>query len=187
MEMFNVYLVCLIVGALLSVISLLSSSIGGLDLDFDLDLDMDFDMGGVALPLKPTTILVFVTVFGGAGMISLNYCPPLLSLIPAVLAGLLVAAAVHYLLYVKLKRYETEAPRENDAIMKRAQVVERIPPGGYGKISYVMDGNTLSGAAKEKTSGEGIEKGRHVYILDRRDNVYYVCEHLELYLKQSEL
>lgn len=178
----NIYLVCLLVGGIYAVISILFNGIlDGLDFDFD----FDFDFGSLSLPLKPFTIMTFAAVFGGTGLIALNYLPPLFTLIPAVLLGLLISAWLYYLIYVKLRRYEKETPSESDAIMKRAEVVERIPPGGYGKISYVIDGNTLSGAAKEKTPGQGIDKGRQVYILDIAENVYLVCEDLELYLKNN--
>lgn len=183
--LFNIYLVCLLVGGIYAVISILFNGI--LDgLDFDFDFEIDFDFGALALPLKPFTIMTFAAVFGGVGLISLNYLPPLLTLIPAVLIALIISGVLYYLVYVKLRRYETETARESDAIMKRAEVVVRIPPGGYGKISYVIDGNTLSGAAKEKVPGQGIDSGRQVYILDIHENVYLVCEDLEVYLADTK-
>lgn len=180
--LFNIYLICLLVGGIYAVISIVANGI--LD-GLDFDLDFDFDFGSLSLPLKPFTIMTFAAVFGGTGLIALNYLPPLLTLIPAVVLGLIISGALYYLIYVKLRRYETETSSELDAIMKRAEVVERIPPGGYGKISYVIDGNTLSGAAKEKSPGMGIDKGRQVYILDIHENVYLVCEDLEVHLKQN--
>lgn len=180
--MFNLYLICLIVGGLYAVISLVANGVlDGLDFDFELD----FDLGSLSLPIKPFTVMAFAAVFGGAGLISLNMLPPLLSLIPSILCGVAVSGLLYYVFFVKLRRYETETASEMDSIMRRAEVVESIPPGGYGKISYVIDGNTLSGAAMEKAPGKGIGKGRNVYILDVKDNVYYVCEDLELYLENN--
>lgn len=178
----TIYMVCLLVGGIYAVISFVTNGLlDGLDFDFD----FDFDIGGFGLPLKPFTIMVFAAVFGGTGLIALNFMPPLLTLLPAVLLGAVVALGMYYLLYVKLRRYETEAPTQEQALMKRAEVVERIPPGGYGKISYVLDGNILSGAAREKAPGQGVAKGRQVYILDIQDNVYLVCEDLEVYIKNK--
>lgn len=176
--MFNLYLTCSLIGGLYAIISLVANGIlEGLDFDFD------FDLGSISLPLKPFTVMTFAAIFGGAGLIALKMMSPLLSLVPAVILGAVVSGFLYYLIYVKLRGYETQTSSEDDAIMKRAEVVERIPPGGYGKISYIIDGNILSGSAMEKKSGCGIDKGKHVYIVDQKDNVYLVCEDLELYLE----
>lgn len=189
--MHTLYLVCLILGGAYSVISLLGQGLfDGFDFfDLDLDFDFDFDFNFILLPLKPFTIMVFVTVFGGVGLIALNYLPPMLTLLPAIPSGIGVSGLLYYLVYVKLRRFETTTASEGDALFKRADVVERIPAGGYGKISYVMDNNILSGAAREYRPGLGIPKGVHVYILDVKDNVYYVSEDLDInnYNKREEV
>lgn len=172
----TLYWVCLIVGALYSIISLV---FGGLLDGLDFDFDFDFDFGALTLPLKPFTIMMFATVFGGAGLVALQLMAPLLTLLVSIPVGLLVAGGLHHLLFVRLRRFEIEAPSEQDAIMQRAQVVESIPADGYGKISFTIDGNTLSGTAREKRPTGGIRKGRNVYIVDYKDNVYYVAEDVE--------
>ena len=184
--MHAVFLTCLIIGGLYSLISLVFSGIGGLDLDFDLDFDLelDFDLGDLSLPIKPFTIMVFLTVFGGAGLILEHFLPGWWPILPAVVLGIVVSYLLYTMIYGKLMSYEAVAPSEEDAIMSRAQVVERIMPGGYGKISFVLGENTLSGAAKEIKPGDGIAKGANVYILEVKDNVYYVVEDLELYLER---
>lgn len=171
----NVYIVCLTVGGLYAV---LSAVFGNL-LDFDFDFDFGFDVD-LALPIKPFTVMVFLAVTGGVGLIVWDSMRPALTLLPAVPSGIAAAAALYRLVYVKLQGYESFVSSEEDAVMQRAQVVERIAPGGYGKVSYVINGNTVSGAAREKHPGDGIPKGRNVYIVEVRDNTYYVCEDLEL-------
>ena len=177
----SMYLTCLIIGGVYSVVSLLFSGI--LD-GIDFDAEIDFDFGSVNLPIKPFTLMVFVTVFGGAGLIAVNLMPHPWTLIPAVLLGAGLSALLYYLVYGKLLKMETLAASEEDAIMKKADVAEKIMPGGFGKISFVINGNIISGAAKEIKAGGGIEKGARVYILDVRDNVYYVGEDLDFYLEQ---
>ena len=170
----TIYIVSLTVGGLYA---LLSSVFGNL-----LDLDFDFDFGVVLLPFKPFTLMAFAAVFGGVGLIALSYMPPLMTLLPAIPSGAAVSGGLYYLLFVKLRKLETRTPSVDDALMQRAEVTERIRPGGYGRISYVLGGNTLSGAAKEKIPGGGIDKGRKVYILEVCENTYFVCEDLELYI-----
>ena len=184
--MHAVFLTCLIIGGLYSVVSLVLSGLGGLDfdLDFDFDLDLDFDLGDLTLPIKPFTIMVFLTVFGGVGLILEPLLPGFWAILPAVILGLIAAWALYSLVYVKLMGYEAIAPSEADAIMTRAEVVERIMPGGYGKISFLLGDTTLSGAAKEIKPGDGVAKGAKVYILEVKDNVYYVVEDLEIYLER---
>jgi|GEM_PF-332622 len=184
--MHAVFLTCLIIGGLYSVVSLVLSGLGGLDfdLDFDFDLDLDFDLGDLTLPIKPFTVMVFLTVFGGVGLILEPLLPGFWAILPAVILGFVASWALYSLVYVKLMGYEAIAPSEEDAIMTRAEVVERIMPGGYGKISFLLGDTTLSGAAKEIKPGDGVAKGAKVYILEVKDNVYYVVEDLEIYLER---
>jgi len=177
----TLFIICLLVGGLYSVVSLLFS--GFLD---GLDLDFEFDFGVFSLPIKPFTVMVFITAFGGVGWLSTKYINPWLSLIPAVIAGLVTSFLLYRYFFQVIRSYEIETARESDALMLRAEVVERIPPGGYGKISYVIDSNIVSGPAKEKKAGFGIAKGAMVYILAVNDNVYYVCEDIEAYLSGGE-
>lgn len=175
------YIICLTVGGLYSMLSFIFSNMLNLDFDFDIDFDFDFDfdLSSILMPLKPFTVMVFAAVFGGVGLISLNYMSPPATLIPSIPLGIAVSGGMYYLVYVKLRGYETLTASEGDAVMQRAEVVERIMPGGYGRISYVINGNTLSGVAKEKKPGGGIDKGRKVYIMEVRDNTYFVSEDLE--------
>lgn len=172
----NIYIVCLTVGALYTLLSLIFGQL------LDFDFDFDFDLGALMLPIKPFTIMTFLAVFGGMGLIMQNYLPAAFSLLPAIPTGLGVSWLLHHFVYAKLKKYESRAPKEEDSIMQRAEVVERIAPGGYGKISFVVNGNTLSGAAREKHPANGIGKGKKVYIVDYADNTYFVCEDLEFYV-----
>lgn len=183
--MHTLFLTCLIIGGLYSLVSLVLSGIGGMDFDFDFDFDfdLDFDFGDFSLPIKPFTIMIFLTVFGGVGLICESVMPSGWALIPAAILGIVISYGLYRLIYVKLMSYESIAHTEEDAVMQRAEVVERIMPGGYGKISFTLGDTTLSGAAKEIKAGQGIAKGARVYILEVKGNVYYVCEDLELYLQ----
>lgn len=172
----NIYTVCLTAGGLLTLLTFLFGNL----LDFDFDFDFDFDLPSFVLPLKPITIVAFVAVFGGVGLITHDYVSPPLSAGIALIAAAAVSLLIYYLVYVKLRKYEAFALSEEDTYMTRAEVVERIAPGGYGKISFVLNGNTISGAAMEQKSGGGIDKGKHVFIVDNRDNIYFVCEDLEI-------
>ncbi|MDR1194146.1 MAG: hypothetical protein LBK98_08305 [Peptococcaceae bacterium] len=177
--MHTVYAACLLVGVLFSALSLLAGNLlSGLDFDFDFDFDLDFGLGA-ALPLKPFTCIAFIAVFGGAGLILETLLPPLFCLLFSIVAGLAASAILYRFVYLKLKSFETTAPREEDALMLRAWVVETIPPGGFGKISYTLEGNILSGAAKERKPGQGIAKGSEVFIVLIQDNIYYVYEDLQ--------
>ena len=181
----NLYIICLTVGSLYAVISVLFGNTFDFDFDFDFGLDLEFG-SSLLLPIKPFTIMVFLVVFGGVGLIAQSFLPPLLSLLPAIPLGVLVPGLLYHLVYKKLHKYESRAASEEDAIMQKAEVVERImPDGGYGRISFLLKGNIISGAAREKEPGRGIEKGKTVFILDMEENVYLVCEDLELYMSEK--
>ncbi len=165
--MITMYSVCLLIGIFYSVASFILN-----DLFTALHFDTDFDI--FSLPLKPFTIMTFVTVFGATGLITLQFIPPIFTLVPAIFLGYVFARLLYNFVYLKLKSYETETSKERDALSLEAEVVEKILPGSFGKISYIMDGNTLSAPAKEQVSGNGIAKGTKVTIVDMKDNVCYV-------------
>lgn len=190
----NIYVFCLSVGVIYSAFSLafhgLSATID-FGFDFELDFETNFD---IFLPIKPFTVMVFLTVFGGSGLIS-EKC---LSAIPAVVIALTVAylAAVllYRVVYVTLLRAQTETKGVSDAIGMEATILESIPLEGFGRISYIVDDNILSGVAKrlyEEKKEDSVlldndgrkiikidkryKKGEKVYIWEVKDNVYYVA------------
>jgi membrane-bound ClpP family serine protease len=128
--------------------------------------------------LRPTLIAVFLTVMGGLGLLLTPRMDGILgagfvlgiSLVSAFITAILINQLVIIPLY---KAQNTSAFNMQDTIGLTAKVVSPIPQGGYGKIVYTYDGNTLSGPAKSE-SGEEIARNTTVEIVYIEKNTYHV-------------
>ncbi len=174
--MLTVFQVCFFTGLGLIILSFVLGSImdvtgiDGLDLDFDI-LGMD-----LFLPINPTLIMLFSTVFGGVGWLLWLSAPwhLIFLVLIAAAAGFLTCALVHFLVIKPLKNAQnTSAPKLEDLIGLRANVTETIIAGGFGEIRYVINGNSYSAPAKS-TAGDEIKAGSEVAICWIKDHVFYV-------------
>lgn len=175
--MLTVFQVCFFAGIGLIVLSSLLGSL--LDVIGVEGLDLDFDIFGIDIyiPINPMLYILFTAVFGGVGWILLKTCPTLIILliiIISVAAGALVSAIVFFAVIKPLKKAQnTSAPDTEELIGLRATVAEKIIVGGFGEISYVINGNSFMAPAKS-TNGEEIEAGKDVAICWIKENVFYV-------------
>ncbi len=183
---FNIYLFCLAIGVIYTVFTTLIHGVVSIadltaDIHFDADsgdLHFDFDNFDFMLPIRPFTIMVFLTVFGGSGIILSRFLFEPITIPIAIVLAYLIAYLLYKTVYLSLVKAQTTAKSVNDAIGAKAIVLERIPPSGIGRISYKVDGNILSGAAKELQSHTGgFPKGTEVFIHDIKENIYYVTDY----------
>ncbi len=206
---FNVYLFCLAIGVIYTAFTTLIHGVVsiadiGADFHFDADHgDVDFDVGHAdfdaghadfdighsdfLLPMKPFTIMIFLTVFGGCGIILIRFLLPLLTLPISFVVAYIISYSAYRLIYLRLVKAQTTAKKAAAAIGVEAIVLEKIPEGGMGRISYKVDGNILSGAAKElKTHSGGFSKNQRVFIHEIKDNIYYVTDYPLIYSKMDK-
>lgn len=153
------------VGVGYSVISfLLGNVIGGSD---------SLDASGMLPFLKPTVISTFITVFGGSGLILLQFVSPLTALPLAGLFGAIIAYGLYRLVVLPLFKAQATVLEIQSLIGHVAQVAEKIPQGQYGKITYKVDGNTYSAPSKS-VDGREIARYTSVEIIYIEKNTYYV-------------
>ncbi|MDR1066274.1 MAG: NfeD family protein [Clostridiales bacterium] len=139
------------------------------------DFDADGGLGdGLASPLKPSVIAAFLTVFGGSGVLLIKNEEA----VPALLIALLLGVAVAFIFYrfIITPLYgaqNTSAVAKQSLIGSPATVTETIPQGGYGKITYFVNGNVYSAPAKSD-DGHGIERMSEVEIAHIEKNTYFV-------------
>ena len=74
--MLNLYWGVFVAGIAFAILSLVFNFVG----DF---LNFEFTAGDIFLPVKPFFILIFMTVFGGVGIIASNYLGQWLAFAPA--------------------------------------------------------------------------------------------------------
>jgi membrane protein implicated in regulation of membrane protease activity len=141
----TIFIVCLLVGGVLLLVTVLLDDILGGLLDF---LHLDFDLGGVSLmPL----LLAFVAMFGVGGLIGtevLQVGPGQASLVGGV-AGIAGAGLV-FVIFGFLRR--AEAPQAfslDDLVGQAGRVAVAIPAGRYGSVllSYAGSSHNLTATA----------------------------------------
>ncbi len=183
--MLKLFQVCFFTGLFYAIISFLLGHIfefAGVDADVDIDggvdIDVDLDGGfsaGSVSPLKPIVIASFVLVFGGVGIICLKKSlTEFVALILALSIGFLIAFILYRFLVVPLYRAQnTSAVSHRELIGTMAKVTLAIKGKAYGKIQYIVNGNTY-GAPTKSVDDTDIEKGADVVIIEINKNTFYV-------------
>lgn len=182
----TLYLVCFTVGIVYALVAGFFAGVLGGDGDVGGDMGHDGIGGDLAdgdfsgtvdfSPMSPTVISAFLLAFGGSGYLYINILDidPKISLLPALVTGFLVGAAL-FLLFSYIYRH-TQGGTEIDLVKligKEAEVITPIPESGIGEIAYYSGlGRTNSPARSE--SGHPIPKHSIVIISKIVGNVYLV-------------
>jgi membrane protein implicated in regulation of membrane protease activity len=155
----TIFIVCLLAGGVLLLVTVLLDDILGGLLDV---FHIDFDLGGVSLmPL----LLAFVAMFGVGGLIGTQVFglgPPQASLVGGV--GGLVGAGLVFGIFNFLKR--AEAPQAfslSDLVGASGRVAVAIPAGRYGSVLLSHAGTSHNLTA---TSDVDIPAGTPVTIVE---------------------
>lgn len=118
-------------------------------------------------PLSPITIATFVTVFGGVGVLSLQFfqVDPRLSLVFASLSGL-VCAGLMYLLFsqVFIRSQASSEVRRGELVGLEAEVTVPIGQTSPGQVVYVTKSGRMSSMARS-VDGSAIPRGQFVRIV----------------------
>ncbi len=148
------------------------------DIDGDVDGDIGSDIGGFIINFK--SIMSFAMMFGWAGVISMTFnLNSMLTLIVAVVTGLVSLIAVAFLLFFLSKLSYSGNMKKENAIGKTGTVVLRIPPKrqGVGQIQIQIQGGlrTLEAMTEEE---ELLKSGTNVLVIDIQDNVLIVMNEI---------
>lgn len=175
--MFLVYKITFITGVLYAVATLI---LGHLFDSLDIDGDVDFSILSL-IPIKPVTIVTFITVFGGVGiMTTLNGLSALLGLIISLVIAYITTYLIYKLIVLPLfKAQNTSAASQKELIGLTAKVTSKIMENAFGQITYVNNGNTYSSPAKS-IEGRAIGTGTEVVIISIENNIFYVATSEEL-------
>ena len=167
----TVYAFCLLLGLGYTLMAALLGSIGGGhggDFGHGLDIQHDFDLhadhgatafghhgqlaGGAHLgPFSPLIIALFLTCFGGTGLLCTRVMDlGALSVAPAAGSSLAFAAACIWMFNRLFARIEAASQAlACDLIGRSAQVITPIPQGpGAGQVAYVIRGSRYTLTAR---------------------------------------
>lgn len=195
----KLFQLCFVTGVLFSVVSFLLGRISdfshmGADTGVDTHIDHGFhgdfhsdtgidagidSAGGYSelpvSPLKPAVIAVFVTVFGGVGLIcNMNGLSSAASMLISLASGMAASCFVYFCVIVPLYRAQnTNTVSRKTLRGSIARVSLPIRGEAFGKITYTAGGNTCSAPAKS-ADGKDIEGGDHVVIVNIERNTFLV-------------
>jgi membrane protein implicated in regulation of membrane protease activity len=179
----EVYIFFFVVGAIYALIAGVGAGVfGGHTHDGGLgghDLGHDINHGAVpGYPIahgevhlstvSPVTITMFVTAFGGVGLIATRTLalPVLISLPMALASGLLLAAMTFFAFAKLFQATEgSSEPRVSELVGLEAEVITPIPSQGLGEIAYVARGSRFTAPAR---SEDGKPHSAHSTVLIER-------------------
>lgn len=173
----TVYLVCLVVGFVYAIVTLLTG---------DAISDM---LGEMHLPVfQPILLVSGITAFGGAGFLlsRLTDMTAAAVCILAILIGILLAMAAYFLWVKPMDKAETSTGFSmNQLPGKIGEVGTAIPAKGLGEVYVSMvSGTTYHMAAS--VDSEPIPAGTRVVVVEVRDHVLYVTPFPDMYEKGVE-
>lgn len=178
----GLYLVCMIVGGGMLLISTVFGGEADADLDVDLDVDADFDIdtdmtdaagAGHASHLalsdwfSMSFVVYFVACFGVVGSVLTHLAdmtpPPVL--LWAVLSGLVVGQGVHHLMR-KVKKAEAVPPASaKDYANKTARVTIATKSGSVGEVALMVRGRERFVAARTKRDDDEFKINDQVVVV----------------------
>ena len=163
--LYTLFFICFGVGIGFVIISfLLGEFSGGVESDSGLSF------------LRPSVGATFLVVFGGVGLL-VDGLVPFAGIAAAIafFAGLFMSLAFNRFVLLPLKRLEnTSAVDRQMLIGQEATVIEQIPQGKFGKISFTTArGNKHSAPAKSE-DGNAIPRYAAVEIIYIEKNTYFV-------------
>ena len=180
-----VYIICLGVGLVFTLISALFGHVFGGGHEGHLDgsgghaeVGADgSDMPGVSA-FSPTVISSFVTAFGGIGMI-LSQFPatgsPIVSAPLAIVGGFLIAGGVFTLLQKLFSKTQSSSESKVATLAgMTATIISPIPINGVGEIAYVQAGTRYTAPARLEKGETALGNGKLVRISRVIGSQFYV-------------
>ncbi len=180
---FYIYLGCLVLGLVFSIVSAFMGHLmghgGHMDVGAGGHAEAGSDHSGVPgiSAFSPTTICAFITAFGGFGLIftrieatrSVWISAPL-----AILGGMIVAAGTLWVFGALFHFTQSSSEGHMGLLVGRtATVITPIPAAGVGEIAYVQGGSRYTAPAREP-DGKAIGSGQTVKITRIAESQFFV-------------
>lgn len=176
------YLICFLVGFLLSLISL-AGQVFHIHGHFGHGHHGHLHAGqghGLA-KLNFSTICAFLTWFGAAGYLMQRHTAivALFEVAISVFAGIAGAAIVFWFMTKLMAHDRTLDPADYDMVGVLGRVTSPVRPGGVGEIVFARDGGRKSAAVRCE-DGSGIDRNVEVIVTRYENGIAYVKKWDEL-------
>ncbi len=174
----KIYLACIVIGIVIPLFSLVADFIDGfcdlLSFDF-LDIDIGDDLQVSLLPLSINSICAGLLFFGGTGWL-LNYSTNLTLLIVNIIAGVIgyLIAIIIQTMIKKLKRIENTTLSEEQLLLNKAKVINKIPEDGLGAISIELPNSSSVSYPAKSREGISIPQETVVEIIEINNGIAIV-------------
>jgi membrane protein implicated in regulation of membrane protease activity len=185
MTVYSIYLFCLVVGLVFTLLSALlghffgghGDHVGGSMGHAEAGADSS-DMPGISI-FSPTIIAAFITAFGGFGIIFTEIPAtqhPVVSAPLAIITALVAAGCLYKILAVLFSHTQGSSESHVAALAgTEANVITPIPENGIGEIAYVVSGTRYTAPARTE-SGAPVANGKPVRITRIVGTQFYVQE-----------
>jgi membrane protein implicated in regulation of membrane protease activity len=183
MTVYGIYLFCLVVGLVFTLLSVMAGHffgghgdhVGGSGGHAEAGADSS-DMPGISI-FSPTIIAAFVTAFGGFGIIFTEIpatSKPVFSAPLSIITAFVIAGCLYkFLGYVFSHTQGSSESRVAALVGVDANVITPIPENGVGEIAYVVGGTRYTAPARVE-SGKAIASGQSVKIKRVVGTQFYV-------------
>ena len=187
----DLYLICFVVGFLLSMLSFV---LGNLNIHLP-HIHLHFGHGHVHVPHAPHgatgghgvgqaelpvinfgTITAFLAWFGGIGYLLTKYSGWLatISLLIAIFGGMIGAAIVFFMVSKLLLKHDKPLDQSDyEMVGVLGRICSSIREGGTGELIYTQEGTRWTCGARSET-GEAIAKGTEVIVTRYEKGLAYV-------------
>lgn len=185
-----IYLVCFFLGLGFAILSALLSGVFGGHAGPHVDMGgAHVDIGGGHVdgahgpmdgsvhfsPLSPVSLALFVTTFGGIGLLlKKSGMTPMVQIPVAAASGIVAGGLISYLFYKIMQMTQGSShAREGEEIGVEAEVTVPIPNDGLGEIAYVVRGTRFTNPART-VDGKELPARVVVKIVKQVGNTYLV-------------
>jgi membrane protein implicated in regulation of membrane protease activity len=182
MTAFTIYLFCLVIGLVFTLLSVMAGHffghgdhVSGSGGHAEAGADSS-DMPGISI-FSPTVIAAFITAFGAFGIIFTQIAATKSAVVSAplsIFSAAIVAGALYKLLSAVFAHTQGSSESHVAALVGTdANVISPIPANGVGEIAYVVGGSRYSAPARVE-GGVAIPAGQLVKITRVVGTQFYV-------------
>jgi len=162
--LYTIFFICFGVGIGFVLLSFLLGEFGG---EIEADSPLSF--------LRPSLGAAFLVVFGGVGLLVEGRLFSSAAIGLAFLAGFFMALLMHRFVIIPLTRMEgTSAVDRQMLVGHEATVIEKIPQGRFGKISFTTEKGNKHNAPAKADDGNEIPRHAAVEIIYIEKSTYFV-------------
>lgn len=124
----DAYIICMIIGFSLLLLSVLGEFLEGLSGAFEAFLNMDINLELVFLPISGVSLCTALITFGGMGLLLHN---------PFIAGGIAyIAAMIVQTIIRRLKKVENEAMNREELYLCDGKIINTVLPGGLGTVEF---------------------------------------------------